>query len=353
MSKRLIRQIVVLSIVATSMTTSPVVAQWFRGYDPCACAQPIVQQCVQPVAQTCYRTVPVTEYRQVKQTVRRPVIETKYVEQPVTEYRPVTETRTVDVPTVSYQNITECRAVTRNAGYWTTQYQPNCRVSPCQYDGRANLIGWWNRTTYSLRSAFAPRYIAHRQYVPRQVVQMVPTTRQVAHHGTRKVTYNVTRMVAHTTTRKVAVNTVRYVDEQVTAMRPVTVMKTVPIGSSVAYGYSPYATYAPQTALQPEPDPASSKRSANAGDNKNSYDGDAKKFNRTRESKNAPDNNPFSGQRTSHEKELAPTPDFNGPQAQEYNGPLRHTVSRPVTKKSGWVARKKTTAGPALVQTEK
>jgi hypothetical protein len=201
----------------------------------------------------CYQTVPVTEYRQVKQTVQRPVVETKYVDRQFTEYRPVTETKTVNVPTVSYQNVTEYRTAQRDCGRWTTQYHQTPRCSPCEYDNRADLMGWLNRTGYSLRMAFTPRFTTSRHYVPNVVAYSVPVTRQVAIRGTRQVAYNVTRLVPQTTTRKVAVNTVRYVSQEVTAMQPVTVMRTVPIGSRVAY--VPFTTSgSTQTALQPIPD---------------------------------------------------------------------------------------------------
>lgn len=251
-----------LRVCATfALAFTPVVAsaQWYptpanQVSSQALCGQPVVQSaqcgCVQPVVQ--YRSVAVTEYQPIKQTVRRPVVETNYVEQPVTEYRPVTETRTAEVATVSYQNVTECRTVQRDAGRWVTQYRENPRVSPCQYDGRPNLMGWLARTGYSIRSTFTPRYAAQRQYVPQVYTQTVPVTRQVAIRGTRQVAYNVTKMVPYETTRKVAVNTVRYVDEEVTTMRPVTVMRTVPTGSSLAY--VPLSATAARTAMQPTPD---------------------------------------------------------------------------------------------------
>ena len=41
--------------------------------------------CIRPVTQAYYQSIPVTEYRQVTTTVRRPVIETSYVNQQVTD----------------------------------------------------------------------------------------------------------------------------------------------------------------------------------------------------------------------------------------------------------------------------
>jgi hypothetical protein len=210
----------------------------------------------------------VTEYREVKQTVHRPVVETAYVDQPYTEYVPVTEAKTASIPTCTYQDVTEMQTVCRNAGYWQSTCHQNCRVSPCQYDGRPGFAGWLNRTGYSIRSAFTPRYTVRRHYVPQQIVQQIPVTRRVAQYGTREITYNVTRMVAQQSTRKVAVNTVRMVAEEVTAMQPVTVMRTIPTGTSIAYA-SPYG-FGTATALAPTPDgiggaPAPS-RSADAGE---------------------------------------------------------------------------------------
>jgi len=210
------------------------------------------------VIQPCYQTVPVTEFRQVRQVVQRPVVETKYVEQPVTEYHPVTEARTAEIPTVTYQTVTECQACTRNMGYWQTRYQCNPKISPCAYDPRPGLMGWMNRTGYSIRQAFTPAVVARREYVPNYVTTMVPVTRQVAVPGVQQVTYNVTRMVATQTTRKVAVNTVRYVSEEIVTNQPVTVMRTVPIGSTIAY--LPFG--ATSTALLPKSDPISNAKSA-------------------------------------------------------------------------------------------
>lgn len=247
--RRMVRACGTLCLVALSSSAS---AQWYSASNSCGC----VQQVVQP----CYQTVPVTEYREVTQTVRRPIYETKYVEQPVTEYHPVVEQRTVEVPTVQYQSVTELHEVPRDASYWMTSYQPNPKMSPCQYDPRPGMLGWLNRTGYSIRQSFTPNYIAQRHYVPQQVVQQVPVTRQVAIRGSRQVTYNVTRMEPRQTTRRVAVRTVRYQDEQVTAMRPVTVMRSVPIGTSVAYAFSPLG--ATQTTLLPLPDSIGGTRSA-------------------------------------------------------------------------------------------
>lgn len=237
----------VLGALLTVFPTEPVQAQWLSVSNPCT-------SCLTPVVQPCYRTVPVTEYRQVRQVVHKPVCETKYVNQKVTAYRPVTETRTVDVPTVSYEDVTECRTVYRNCGYWRTRYQCVNLPSPCEYDPRPDVFGWLNRTVYSIGATFTPRMIARREYVPQTVAQTVPVTRRIAHHGVKKVSYQVTRMVPYTTTRKVAVNTVRYVAQEIVRTHPVTVWRTVPIGSTIAYSVTP-ATTVTETALAPTPDP--------------------------------------------------------------------------------------------------
>lgn len=239
-------------------------AQWF-GSDPCGSCCP--QVCPQPA----YRTVPVTEYQEVRQVVQRPVYEKKFVDQDYTEYRPVTETRTAQVPTVQYENVTEMQTVTRDQGYWQTQYRCNPRISPCQYDSRPNLLGWLNRTGYSMRSAFTPRVTTQRQYVPNIVAHQVPVTRQVARRGTRQVSYNVTRMVAERKTRKVAVTNVRYVAEEIVRKQPVTVYRTIPTGSTLAYGIPAYGTSTTRSALAPSADPnfsGSTTRTANSEDNK-------------------------------------------------------------------------------------
>lgn len=236
-------------LLAASATTAP--AQFG---DPCGCRRqpvfPVACQPIQPVAQTCFQSVPVTEYQQVRRTVQKPVTETKYVDREFVEYRPQTETRTADVPQTTYHPVTEYHTVQRDMGQWATQCQCTNKVAPCQYDSRPGFVGWWNRSSYRMRSAFTPNYRVTRHWVPNVVAQQVPVTRQVAVNTTRKVTYNVTKMVAHRTTRKVAVNTVRYVPTEVVESVPVTRMVQVPIGSSLAYG----GTGSTTTALAPYPD---------------------------------------------------------------------------------------------------
>ena len=173
----------------------------------------------------------------------------------MTAYRQVLEPKTVEVPYTSYQNVTECRQVQKDMGRWVSQRQCIPRVAPCSYDNRPNLMGWMNRTGYSMRMAFTPQYRTTRQYVPNVVTENVPVTRQVAVNQTRKVTYNVARMVPYTTTRKVAVNSTRYVKTTVTAMKPVTVMRSIPT-TRTAYVYPSNGGFSgTATALLPTPEP--------------------------------------------------------------------------------------------------
>jgi hypothetical protein len=253
------------AVLASATQTS---AQWMNS-NACGCAAPPMVRT--PVVQKCYQQVAVTEYQQVKQTVRRPVTEVEYVDQPVTTYRPVTETRTVDVPVTTYQTVNECRTVTRNAGYWKTNYYNRCKKTACQYDPRQTVAGWFNRTAYRMRSSFTPNVVSTRQYVPQTIAQQVPVSRRIPITTVQKRSYQVTKYVPQTTTRKVAVNKVRWVNQEVVALKPVTVMKTIPT-TRTAWTWSQYGTpsvgntaisYGQPTstiALKPEVDPLTTKR---------------------------------------------------------------------------------------------
>lgn len=239
------------------MMARPVLFPRLRArMSPCAvqsqCCQPCSAVAYQPQIET--RQVAVTEYQQVKQTVKRPVAKTAYVDQKVTEYKQVMEQKTVDVPTVSYQNVTEYHTQTRDMGKWQTYRQCVNKVSPCQYDGRPNLLGMMSRTGYSIRNSFTPSYVTRRQYVPQYVSHQVPVTRQVAIRGTQKKTYSVARIVPVETTRKVAVLKTEWVDEEITTSRPVTVMKTIQ-GTRTAYGFVPLSDQGTRTATKPTPEP--------------------------------------------------------------------------------------------------
>lgn len=236
--------------VALAGLTNTGFAQFWN--DPCCCVPPV------RIQQQCFHTVPVTEFREVKQVVQKPVVETKYVEQPVTEYRQVVENKTAEVPTISYQNVTEYQTVQRDYGRWVAQTHCRPQMAPCQYDPRPDLFGFLNRTGYSLRMAFTPQTWTERTYVPNVVAQQIPVNRTVAVRGTQTVNYQTAKVVPVTTTRKVAVNTVRMVAEEVTVKQPVTVYRTVPAGTATAFAWGvPWGAPATGTALRAVPDPVS------------------------------------------------------------------------------------------------
>ncbi|MDA0831640.1 MAG: hypothetical protein O2955_01440 [Planctomycetota bacterium] len=342
-----VRLIVCLSGLAVAGPFSQAQAQ-FYSQNPCnQCAQPV------PVVQSCYQSVPVTEYRTEKQTVQRPVYETEYVDQQVTAYRPVTEVKTASIPTTTYQDVVECQTVQRDYSRWVTNYQPRQSVSPCQYDNRPTITGWINRTAYSIRNSFTPRYTASRQYVPNVVAYNVPVTRRIPTTVMRQVNYNVTKMVPYTETRKVAVQKVRYETVQVDVVRPVTVMRTVPTGTTVAYSYSPYGMPT-ATAMAPIPDPISAQR-ATPSRTADASNGTTiqKKFERSRDDEegdgDAPIDNLLNDTRTYSEpirKETASPANANGGQnARRYSSDaVEHEVAfRPsvpsIVRVSGWKAR--------------
>ncbi len=250
---------------AVLVAASPVHAQFFGNGCDCGPSQAFSASAaapcptvMQPVAQSCYQAVNVTEYHPVKQTVRRPKVEARVVNQDVIEYVPVTEQRTAEVPHTTYQDVVEYQQVARNGGYWQTHIQQNVRPSPCEYDNRRTASGWMNRTAYDFRSMFVPKQTVRRQFVPQTMVQTVPVTRRVAVQCNKQVTYNVTRMVAQRTTRQVAVNHVTYEDVETTAMVPRTVVRHVPIGTQMSY--SPLGSG--QLSLQPTPDSAAAAQRA-------------------------------------------------------------------------------------------
>ncbi|MFO0976560.1 MAG: hypothetical protein U0996_09195 [Planctomycetaceae bacterium] len=262
-----------LGALVCSLQATPVLAQFYNsgcGCGPVAAA-PVSACCapVQPVA--CYQTIPVTTYKQERQTVEVPTYQTAYEDRQVTYYRPVTQSREVEIPTVSYQNVTECQTVNRDMGRWITRYHPVAKCSPCQVDPRPGVIGWLNRSGYSMRTAFMPNYTTSREYVPNMVAYSVPVTRQVAVRGTQRVTVQETKMVAETKTEKVPVQRLVMKKEEVTVMRAQTVYRTVPTGTAMAFGGYPGAPQmafgypvidSAQTAQRPSPDPISSERSA-------------------------------------------------------------------------------------------
>ena len=268
-----------LAVLTISLFASPVFAQW-GGYggicDPCGQTVAITPQyaaapvaytpyaqtagcvcpCMQPVTETVYREVPVTEYKAVKKTVKKPVLRTVYEDKKVTSYRQVMEPRVAEVPTVSYQTVQECRPMTINQSYWQTIHQPVAKMSPCLYDSRPGLAGWFNRTSYDLRMAFTPNTIRRRQFVPNIRTVNVPYNRTVAIPGTRQVTYNVAKMVPYETTVKVARTITEYEDVEVTAYEPHTVTKTVAVGNRTQWAFVDPTGGSRATASAAEPTPA-------------------------------------------------------------------------------------------------
>jgi hypothetical protein len=229
-------------------------------------------------------------------------------------------------------------------------------ISPCQYDNRPDVFGFINRTGYSLRMAFTPRYWTERMYVPNVVAEQVPVTRQVAVRGTQTINYQVAKMVPITTTRKVAVNTVKMVAQEIVTQRPVTVFKTVPLGSSLAFGV-PAAAPTTTTALQPTPSsdataimPKNSSKAASPitknPSSLNSED-DEEPFNsrssNSRGSKTPKKTDPENGAI----KVPAATDDEVAPASASEEEEIASTDSRPIGR---WVARKKTksVSGPSF-----
>jgi hypothetical protein len=169
---------------------------------------------------------------------------------------------------VSYQNVVEYQTVNRDMGRWITRYHPVARCSPCQIDPRPGVVGWLNRTGYSMRTAFMPSYTTSREYMPNVMAFSVPVTRQVAVRGTQRMTLQETRLVRDVRNERVPVQKLVYKPQQRTVMRPETTWRTVPIGTAVAM--SPWGgvqtvygvPVQSRTAASPTPDPAFNRRAA-------------------------------------------------------------------------------------------
>jgi hypothetical protein len=252
-----------LGLLCCSLSAPTAQAQFF-GANNCNCAP------VQPAMSSCYQTIPVTSYVPEKQTVEVPVYKTAYRTQEVTVWRPVTETKEVDIPTVTYQNVTEYQTVNRDMGRWITRYHPIAKCAPCQIDPRPGVIGWLNRTGYSMRTAFMPNYTTSREYVPNLVAFNVPVTRQVAIRGTQRVAVQETKMVAERREEKVPYQQMVMEERVMTVMRPETAWRTVPIGTATAWGpwgptqtvYALPSAESTRTAATPQPDDRFRERSA-------------------------------------------------------------------------------------------
>ena len=175
MSKMLRRLTVAYGLIAICPAAQPAQAQFGCPCPgPCACVRPVACPVACPPPQPCFQTIPVTEYRPVKQTVCRPIFETKVVEQQCTQYVPVTENIPQEVQSVRYETRTSYKTVQRDMGHWVTQQHCRPKVAPCEYDNRPDLLGLINRTGYSIRMAFTPSVTTERHYVSNVVCQQVP-----------------------------------------------------------------------------------------------------------------------------------------------------------------------------------
>jgi hypothetical protein len=273
-----------LGLLICSLPCGTARAQFFGsscGCGPVSGASVAAWTPMQPAYSACYQTVPVTSYVQEKQTVEVPTYETDWETRKVTVYRPVTQTKEIEVPTVSYQNVTEYQTVNRDMGRWITRYHPVTKYAPCQVDPRPGVVGWFNRTGYSMRTAFMPNYTTSREYVPNLVTCNVPVTRQVAVRGTQRVSVQETRMVAEAREEKVQVQRLVMKKEQRVVMRPETSWRTVPIGTATAFGpwiggtQTVYGAPSSRTAAAPAPDPiggGSAERSAEGSDGERRFE---------------------------------------------------------------------------------
>ncbi|HAP07809.1 MAG TPA: hypothetical protein DCR20_08265 [Planctomycetaceae bacterium] len=327
-----------LGFLLCGLHSTPVNAQLFGN--PCACGPAQNAWAVQSAAATCYQTVPVTTYVQEKQTVDVATWQTVMENREVTTYRPETVSRTVEVPTVSYQNVVEHQTVNRDMGRWITRYHPVSRYSPCQIDPRPGVVGWLNRTGYSMRTAFMPSYTTSREYVPNVMAFSVPVTRQVAVRSTQRMTYQETRLVRKVEMEKVPVQKLVYKPEQRTVMRPETTWRTVPIGTAMAmspwggvqtvYGV-PVQT---RTAAGPRPDPnfdrsAADDRAADPADGQQPF----------RRSSDEDDSVQRSSFRRSADEESEPS--FNLPQTRREQPVQIRATGSVAGSASGWRASRR------------
>ena len=353
-----------LGALAFSLQTSVARAQYYGdGCSGCgtSMAAPIsAASCctpIQPMQATCYQTVPVTTYAREKQTVEVPHYETAMEEREVTVYRPVTTSREVEVPTVSYQNVVENRTVNRDMGRWVTKYHPVAKCAPCQVDPRPGVMGWMNRTGYSMRTAFVPNYTTSREYVPSMVTCNVPTVRQVAVNGTRRVTVQDTKMVAELKTEKVAVQKLVMRKEEVTVLRPQTAYRTVPIGSSMAFGGGyyggsqmafgyPILDNTTQSAQRPVPDTVGGGASRTA--TKENFEEDKPPFKRNEDSRTPADNSSLETPARDDEEGVTFPPSARRESSKEVVPTAHRRSSATATaaeangsKSSGWRATRK------------
>ena len=181
------------------LAAQPAAAQWFPRNNNCDCAAPTAYitaveylrgvcpggatTCVQPVMQTVYRQVPVTELQPTRQIVKKPIVETKYVDREVTAILSGDEDPRGDVPTVSYQDVTQLTQ-TQYPTWATGGLNASLinKISPCQYDQSPGFMGWLNRTSLEVTNAFTPNH-AYPPICATGLAQTVPVTRRVAING--------------------------------------------------------------------------------------------------------------------------------------------------------------------------
>lgn len=306
----------------------------------------------------CYQTVPVTSMVESREKVQVGTWQTVQEEREYTVMAPKTEYREVEITEVNYQTVVENQQVTRDTGRWITQYHPVARYSPCQVDPRPGVIGWMNRTGYTMRTAFMPNYTTSRQYVPNVTTFNVPVTRQVAVPTKRVVRVPETRMVAEKRVEQIPVRKLVFEEQERMVARPQTVWQQVPMGSATAfnsYGYSPQVAYVrplsgSQTAARPQQDPVSTRSTLNTGNS-----GSSKAFQRTAEETPGIQVNPSSFQR-----DLPATnevPEFSFPQGRRED-PTGSEQSSGLTSQrqpgnSGWRATRATRLSSTVTNTDR
>lgn len=304
--------------------------------NPCAVAvapAPVATACtyVQPVRETVYRQMPVTKYRSVQKTAQRPVYKTAYEERDVTVYKTVNEQKTVDVPYTTYQTVQSCQTAQVDRSRWQTKYVATQKCAPCQYDSRPGFTGWMNRTGYELRSAFTPKYVARREYVPNVQNVSYAVNRRVPITASRKVTYNVARVVPTVEKQRVAVMKLEQEDYTYTAQVPYTEMQTVAVGTQTRYAY---VNGDGTTATASAPTPAD--RTANVPVKPRSARNGVKDDGRS-----AGNDNPFKLQSyESQQNDDAPIDRLHVQNRSSENGWTSRNLEAPVLRVAGWRSAK-------------
>ncbi len=276
-------------VVATLSSPMALMAQWGMPSD-CSCSSPqqyvaapapvvtTACQCLQPVTHMVAHQVQVTEHQQVQRIEKRPVTRMRTVSKQVTAYRQEMENKVVEVPAVTYQTVTEMQDRTINKSRWQTVSQPVPKMSSCQYDNRPGFTGSMNRMGYSMRTAFQPNFVTHRQFIPQVCQCKVPVQRQVAVQTTRQMTVSTAKMVPYQTTQQVAEAYTDYEDVTVTTMVPHTVTKTVHVPTTRYALVDPNTgmAVAPQeTQTAKEPTPATRAAENNSAPTNGTYKGTA------------------------------------------------------------------------------